>query len=314
MLDGKIGQARPMVATVLDPRERPRLDAAAGGRFTTIHADTIPDAIRAVRERPVAAVLLSAGYLSREQVPTVARLVKAFPAVHTVAVVSRHEARASERLLELGASGVRTMVDLSQRDGWVRLRDQLTHPTSPASARILGRIVPELAETPEDCRLCFEVMIRLAPSIATVRGLCRRFRRPPSTVVSRFFRAGLPSPKRYLARVRLLYVAGLLETRGLSIADVVYRMEYSSPQSFGRHLRALAGLTASEFRRRMTLDRALEAFREELIDPFRAVLRAFHPLETQGHTVTGHSAWDRAGGAPADHPVSSASRTSAVTE
>jgi hypothetical protein len=114
--------------------------------------------------------------------------------------------------------------------------------------------------------------------------------------------------------VRLLYVAGLLETRGLSIADVVYRMEYSSPQSFGRHLRALAGLTASEFRRRMTLDRALEMFLEELMNPFRAVLRAFHPLETQGHTVPGHGAWDRAGGAPADHPVSSASRTSAVTE
>jgi AraC-like DNA-binding protein len=313
MLAREIGQAPPTVATVLAPQERPRLDAAAGGRFTTIHADTIPEAIRAVRERPVTAVLLSVGYLSRDQVPTVARLVKAFPTVHTVAVVSRHDARASERLLELGASGVRTMVDLSQRDGWVHLRERLTHPTSPASARILGRILPELEEAPEDCRLCFEVMIRLAPSVATVRGLCRHFRLPPSTLVSRFFRSGLPSPKRYLARVRLLYVAGLLETRGLSIADVVYRMEYSSPQSFGRHLRALAGITASEFRRRVTLDRALELFREELMDPFRAVLRAFHPLETQGQTATGHGAWGRAGGALADQPVSSPSRTRALT-
>jgi AraC-like DNA-binding protein len=302
-----------MVATVLHPEERPRLDAAAGGRFMTIHTDTIPEAIRAVRERPVAAVLLSAGYLPREEVPTVARLVKAFPTVQTVAVVSRHDARASERLLELGASGVRTMVDLSQRDGWVHLRDQLTHPTSPATARILGRVMPELLETPEDCRLCFESMIRLAPSVSTVRGLCRQFLVPPSTLVSRFFRARLPSPKRYLARVRLLFVAGLLETRGLSIADVVYRMEYSSPQSFGRHLRALTGLTASEYRRRVPLDRALELFREDLIDPFRAVLRAFHPLETQGQTATGHGAWDRAGGTPADQAVSSARRTRTAT-
>jgi AraC-like DNA-binding protein len=172
------------------------------------------------------------------------------------------------------------MVDLSQRDGWVHLRDQLTHPTSPSAARILGRLMPELADTPEDCRLCFESMIRMAPSVVTVRGLCRHFLVPPSTLVSRFFRARLPSPKRYLARVRLLYVAGLLETRGLSIADVVYRMEYSSPQSFGRHLRALTGLTASEYRRRVPLDRALERFREDLIDPYRAVLRVFHPLET----------------------------------
>lgn len=289
MLAGPARQVA-VVATVLDPQERPRLDAAAGGRFTTIHAETIPEAIRAVRERPVAAVLLSAGYVPREEVPTVARLIRTFPTVQTVAVVSRHDARASERLLEFGASGVRTMVDLSRRDGWVHLRDQLTHPTSPSAARILGRLMPELADTPEDCRVCFEGMIRLAPSVATVRGLCRHYRIPPSTFVSRFFRARLPSPKRYLARVRLLYVAGLLETRGLSIADVVYRMEYSSPQSFGRHLRALTGLTASEYRRRVPLDRALERFRDQLIDPFRAVLRAFHPLETQGQTATGHGA------------------------
>jgi AraC-like DNA-binding protein len=303
-----------MVATVLAPQERPRLDAAAGGRFTTIHTDTIPEAIRAVRERPVAAVLLSAGYLPPEEVPTVATLVRTFPTVQTVAVVSRHDARASERLLELGASGVRTMVDLSQRDGWVHLRDQLTHPTSPTAARILGGVLPELADTPGDCRLWFESMIRMAPTTATVRGLCRHFRVPSSTLVSRFFRARLPSPKRYLARVRLLYVAGLLETRGLSIADVVYRMEYSSPQSFGRHLRALTGCTASEYRRRVPLDRALILFREDLIDPFRAVLRAFHPLETQGQTVTGRGAWDRTGGAPVGHPVSSARRTSTAME
>lgn len=277
-----VAQASPTVATVLDPEERPRLDAAAGGQFTTIHVDTIPDAIRAVRERPVDAVLLSAGYVRREHVSTVAALIRAFPTVRTLAVVSRHDARASERLLELGASGVRTVVDLSQREGWVHLREQLTHPASPASARILGTIMPDLRETPADCRLCFETLVRLAPSVATVRALCRHYRLPPSTFVSRFFRAGLPSPKRYLARMRLLYVAAMLETRGLSIADVVYRLEYSSPQSFGRHLRTLTGFSASQFRRRITFEQALAQFHGELIAPFRAVLRAFHPLETQG--------------------------------
>lgn len=306
-------QAHPMVATVLDPHERPRLDAAAGGRFTTIHADTIPEAIRVVRERPVAAVLVSAGYVPREQVPTVATLVRAFPTVRTVAVVSRHDTQAAERLLEFGASGVRTVVDLSQRDGWVHLRDQLTHPTSPASARILGRIMPELSETPEDCRRCFEALIRLAPSVATVRRFCRHHHIPPSTFVSRFFRTGLPSPKQYLARVRLVYVVALFETRGLSIADVVYRLDYSSPQSFGRHLRTLTGLTASELRRQVSFDQALEQLYRDLIDPFRAVLRVFHPLETQGQTASGHGMWDRTGGAPAGQQVTSAIRTSAMT-
>ena len=60
--------------------------------------------------------------------------------------------------------------------------------------------------------------------------------------MSRFARAGLPSPKNYLAAIRLLHAAFLFETAGLSVADVAYRLEYSSPQSFGRHLRAMLGL------------------------------------------------------------------------
>ena len=78
--------------------------------------------------------------------------------------------------------------------------------------------------------------------------------------MSRFARAGLPSPKNYLAAIRLLHAAFLFETAGLSVADVAYRLEYSSPQSFGRHLRAMLGLTALEFRRRFPFPLALERF------------------------------------------------------
>lgn len=283
----------PVVATLLDPHERPRFDAAAGSHVAVIHANTAPEVIRAVRERPVDAVLVSAEYVRRDDLSAVAALVRRFPAVRTMAVVSRHDSRSSERLLQLGASGVSGMLDLSQRGGWQRLRETLTHPTSPLSAAILGHVMPLLADSPTDCRFCFESMIRLAPGVPTVRRLCRRYGVPPSTFVSRFFRAGLPSPKRYLARVRLTYAAALLESRGLSVADVAYRMEYSSPQSFGRHLRALTGMTASDFRRHVGLAAALERFTTEMIAPFRAVLRAFHPLETQGAPAAGPGTWNR---------------------
>lgn len=278
---------RPTVATLVEPHDRPRLDAAAAGAWATIHADTIPEAIRAVRERPVDAVLVSAGYVPRTDLPRVGALVRAFPSVRTLAVVSRHTPQVSEHLLELGALGVRHVVDLSQRDGWCSLRDTLTHPASPIAAAILGAVMPEVADAPGDCRLWVESMVRLAPGVPTVRGLCRHYRLTPSTFVSRFFRARLPSPKQYLARVRLIYVAALLESRGLSIADVAYRMEYSSPQSFGRHLRTLTGLTASRYRRTIGFARALAEFQSEMIAPYRAVLRAFHPLENQGAPASG---------------------------
>jgi len=283
----RLTDMQTLIATVVEPAERRRLDAAADGRFSTIHTDSVAAVIRAVRERPVGAVLLSAGFVPPDQIPTVASLVRGFPGVPAVAVVARHDGRSTERLLDLGASGVRRVVDLSERDGWRRLRDLVVHPASPISAAILAGVMPELDRVPEDCRLFFQSLIRLAPGVGTVRTFCRRVGVRPSTLMSRFFRARLPSPKQYLSSIRLIYVAALLEVRGLSVADVAYRLEYSSPQSFGRHLRALTGLTASEFRRRTSFAGSVERFRADLIVPHRAVFRRFHPLNNDGVVALG---------------------------
>ena len=96
--------------------------------------------------------------------------------------------------------------------------------------------------------------------------------------MSRFSRAGLPSPKNYLSAIRLLHAAYLFEASGLSVADVAYRLEYSSPQSFGRHLRAMLGVTALEVRRRFPVPVALERFVELMVEPYREVWRDFHPV------------------------------------
>jgi AraC-like DNA-binding protein len=120
-----------------------------------------------------------------------------------------------------------------------------------------------------------------------VRQLVTQLPVQTTTLVSRFQRAGLPSPKRYLVAVRLLYVALLLERPGLSIADVVCRMEYSSPQSFGRHVRSCLGMTGSEFRRRLSFPVALDRFLDVMITPYRETLRAFHPLAA-GTWDSGH--------------------------
>jgi len=170
-------------------------------------------------------------------------------------------------------------VDLSVREGWQRLRDLVAEPVSPIAALILGAVMPAVGDVPPDCRRFLEVLARRSPRLTSVRGLARRFRVRPSTFMSRFFRAGLPSPKRYLAATRLIHAAALLEVDRLSIADVAYRLDYSSPQSFGRHVRAVAGMTAGEFRRRHTVATAVADYVTRLIVPFRAALRTFHPLD-----------------------------------
>jgi AraC-like DNA-binding protein len=92
--------------------------------------------------------------------------------------------------------------------------------------------------------------------------------------------------------MRLLHAAFLFQNPGLTVSDVAYRMDYSSPQSFGRHLRAVLGVTAGEFRSRFPFDVALERYIDLLITPFREILRAFHPFNA--------GSWDQGPNGTAD--------------
>lgn len=270
----------PMVAAVLGPGERARVEAAVGAGVSFVHHDSIPEAIRLVRERPVAAVLLSVARCRDDALPELDRLVQGFPAVPTVAVVSGPGQ--SEALLRLGARGIREVVDVNAPDGWRRLRALLDAPGTPAIARLQGPIIAALGDVPPDTRLFFEALVRCAPNHVTVRQVARTLRVPASTLLSRFQRAGLPSPKSYLAAIRLLHAALLLQDDGRSVADVAYRLEYSSPQSFGRHVRAMLGVTATEFRRRLPFPVALDRFIALMIAPYGAAFRTFHPLLSGG--------------------------------
>ena len=278
---------RPTIAAVLLPAERPKVEAAGHGCFTLLHRDSVPEAVRAVRERPVDGILLSVHRCPPNAVQEVRRLVHDFPGIPTVALVSTHDAASSETLLQLGATGLRQVVDVTGPTGWQRLRQLMAAPVTRAAARIQGPLVGALGEAPADLRFFFEMLVRLAPDITTVRALCRACEVRPSTLMSRFSRAGLPSPKSYLASVRLLHAAHLLEAPGRSIADVAYRLEYSSPQSFGRHVRAMLGITSLEFRRRVPFPAALGRFLELMIIPYGGVWPVFHPLET-GSWDSGH--------------------------
>src|SRR5262245_15379509 len=258
------------VCTLLPPAERQRFEAVGDGCFVSVHAESCREVLSAARRRRVDAVVLSVQRCGGEELPSVARLVREFPAIPAVALVSRHDHHSTETLLRLGASGVRAAIDCTEPGGWRRLRELVGHPASPIAARILHRLLPALGdEVPEDARLFFEAMTRLAPAIRTVRGLARHLRLPASTLMSRFLRSQLPSPKTYLAAMRLVHAAYLFRNPGLSVADVAYRLDFSSPQSFSRHLKAMLGITAGEYRRRFPFDVALTRYVDLLIAPYR---------------------------------------------
>lgn len=266
------------ICTVVAPTDRPRLEAAGDGCFVTMHADSLGDVVKTARTKRVDALVISVHHCLPHELPAVARFVREFPLIPTVALVSRPDRSSSDLLLRLGASGVRAAVDCTEPQGWRRLRDLVGHPASPVAARILARIIPALGDCSEEARLFFEAVARLAPVLPTVRALARHLRQRPSSLMSRFGRANLPSPKSYLAGMRLLHAACLFRNPGLSVADVAYRLDYSSPQSFGRHVKAALGVTAGEFRHRFPFDVALARYVDLLVAPYREALRAFRPL------------------------------------
>ncbi len=266
------------VCAFVPPADRPRLEAAGSGCFLTVHAASFPELLTAARRRRVDAIVFSAHACAADDLGAVVRLVREFPALPTVCLVSRYDPATTQTLLRLGASGVRAAIDCTEPAGWRRLRDTVGRPVSLVTARLLAGLGPALRDAPEDTRLFFETMARLAPVLATVRSLARHLAVRTSTLMSRFHRAGLPSPKTYLAGMRLLHIAWLLENPGISLADAAYRMDFSSPQSLGRHLKAMLGLTAGEFRRRFPFDLALARYVDLLILPYRGPLRALHPF------------------------------------
>src|SRR5688572_3366272 len=138
------------------------------------------------------------------------------------------------------------------------------------------------------------------PDTPAVRTLAVRLEIKPSTLMSRFTRSGLPSPKNYLAAIRLLYAAQYFEGGGRSVADVAYRLDCSSPQSFGRTLRAMLGITPGEFRRRFPFPTALERFLAQMVEPYQRVWAGFHPLK--GAVRDKLSAFSRQPSATAESP------------
>lgn len=267
------------ISTILTNEERLRVDAAGQGLYRAMHRDSVEDVLRDLKDRMVNAVLVSVTKCQLKEAPRVARLVKEFPNVPAIALLTDVQSSTPQTVLTLGQCGVRTLVDVRQPSGWRDLRNFLLADRSQGiQKQAVALLAQELGNAPEDCQRFFLSLFLCSTRISTVLMLSRALDVLPSTLMSRFFRARLPAPKRYLALSRLVRAASLFENSGLSVANVANQLDYSSPQSFGRHIRTLLQITAVEFRERYTGTGMLERFREELLTPYLGVLQKFSPL------------------------------------
>jgi AraC-like DNA-binding protein len=272
----------PIIATVLTPLERVRVDVASDGVFEVLHRGTVEELTDDVRGNEVDAVIVSVARYDVGSTARMAAMVREFPTVPTFALLTDVQRSTPHSVLELGRVGVRTLIDARSPAGWSALRELLTHERSTDVQRqMLGALSLDLAGAAPDCWKFFELLFTHKPYIANVRQMGRYLNVIPGTLMSRFYRANLPSPKRYIDVGRLVRAARLLENGGLSVTSVARKLDYSSPQAFSRHVRCVLGMSPVRFRESYDGERMLRKFREELILPHASTLRSFRPATAQ---------------------------------
>src|SRR5215213_1185818 len=266
------------VSTILTPGERQRVDAAGEGLYSALHRETFEEVLADLRERRAGAVLISIARYGLQSSARMAAMVREFPRVPAMALLTETQYSTPQNLLSLGQLGVRILIDARQPSGWQALREILAAEKSNDLQRTaLGQISADLLGAPADCWRFFELLFSNTPQIHNVRQMAKQLNILPSTLMSRFFRAQLPPPKKYLSLARLIRAAKLFENPGLSVASVANYLDYSSPQSFGRHVRAMMHMSPVEFRERYDGAGMLLYFREQLVLPYLEVLRVFRP-------------------------------------
>lgn len=275
--DSKRGTGIP-VSTILTPLERSRVDAAAEGLCDALHRESLDEVLLDLRQQKVNLVLISVAKYGSQNSSRVAAMVREFPRVPAVALLTETQNSTPHTTLALGQLGIRTLVDARMPAGWQTLRNILaTQGSSDLQRSALAQISLDLPGVSKDCWRFFELIFDSSPKISTVRQLARHLNILPSTLMSRFFRAKLPAPKRYLSLARLIQAARLFENPGLSIARVANHLDYSSPQSFGRHVRTVMKMSPVKFRSVYDGQGMLQFFRTELILPYIDVLCVFRP-------------------------------------
>jgi len=158
-----------VVSTMLTGAERCRVDAAGTDAYEVVHRDSIDEVVGDVRACRARAVLVSVACC---QSPNVARIegriasiVRDFPRVTTMALLSEATSAAPTAMLLLGRSGVRTVVDARRPEGWRVLRETLAERLTTGTdivATAVTQLSADLRDAPGDCRRFFFALFSAA--------------------------------------------------------------------------------------------------------------------------------------------------------
>src|SRR5439155_26497616 len=110
------------IATMLTPSERARVDAAGEGSYQALHRDSVAELVQDLKTNRASAVVVSVTRCDQRARAGVAALIREFPRVPTVALLTQLDPTTPQTMLSLGSTGVRQLAYGRDANGWRELR------------------------------------------------------------------------------------------------------------------------------------------------------------------------------------------------
>src|SRR4051812_6162371 len=157
------------VATMLTPNERDRVDAAGAGSYCALHRDSVAELVQDLKTNPASAVLVSVARCDQKSRAGVAALVREFPRVPTIALLTELDRATPHVMLSLGTTGVRQIVDVREADGWRELRGYcFSRRTDDIQREAIAQLSLVLGGVSNDCWRFFEALFLVPPNVCSV--------------------------------------------------------------------------------------------------------------------------------------------------
>src|SRR5262245_1550216 len=157
------------ISTMLTPTERIRVDAAGEGCDQALHRYSVAELVQDLKTNRVSAVVVSVTRCDQRARAGVAALVREFPRIPTVALLTQLDRSTPHAMLSLGSTGVRQVVDVREAEGWRQLRNYLlTARGEDIQRQALAEVALDLAGVPHDCWRFFETLFLVPPHVCTV--------------------------------------------------------------------------------------------------------------------------------------------------
>jgi methylphosphotriester-DNA--protein-cysteine methyltransferase len=247
-----------LVLAAVPPTQVFRLRQAAPRRFEFVPVNRWGDVLETIRSQPVEMGVVDPLLSGEARSQEIERLRLLFPSLPLILYTTFTPSLAPV-LLALGRQGLREVRFCRIDDHADGLRAALEREQARVCSRwLIDQIAAAVEPLPSEVRWVLEAALRSPEEVQTVRQLAALAGVGRRTCERWFVRAGMPSPRHFLAAARVLYAHRLLQDPGFTVEDVAKRLGYSQVRTLQQHARLYLGLTAGEMRLSLTPETALE--------------------------------------------------------